>query len=163
MNRLPDPAIPIRNIIDLLLPFVYNLIKDRGIAMAEELITFKEAQEYLGISKAKMGRLAKEGSLPIYTDPLDKRKKLVPRAEVEKLKQPQAVKKETSAKIQWPEGKTFSSWDNPPPSEPEVAKQPPAEVKKPEAKPEAKKASLPLSIWDTPATPPEPKDEVNDG
>ena len=60
--------------------------------MAEELITFKEAQGYLGISKAKMGRLAKEGSLPVYTDPLDKRKKLVPRAEVEKLKQPRAVK-----------------------------------------------------------------------
>lgn len=67
------------------------------MAMPEELITFKEAKEYLGISRAKMGRLAKEGSLSIYTDPLDKRKKLVPRAEVEKLKQPQAVKKETPA------------------------------------------------------------------
>jgi hypothetical protein len=44
---------------------------------------------------------------------LDKRKKLVPRAEVEKLKQPQAVKGPVL-----PERKTFSIRDNPPPAAP---------------------------------------------
>lgn len=54
-------------------------------------MTFQKASQYLGISKAKMGRLAKEGSLPICTNPLDERQKLVPRAEIEKLKQQQKL------------------------------------------------------------------------
>jgi len=67
--------------------------------MAEELISLKEAQEYLGVSNVKMWKLVKEGNLPIYTDPLDKRKKLVPKATVEKLKQPKVIaKKETPAR-----------------------------------------------------------------
>lgn len=66
----------------------------REATMPEDLITFKEAQTYLGISKAKMWRLAKEGSLTIYIDPLDKRKRLVSKTEIEKLKHPQKLEKE---------------------------------------------------------------------
>jgi len=58
--------------------------------MPEELMTLKEAGEYLGVSKAKMWRLAKEGTLKVYYDPLDKRKRLVSRAQVEGLKQPRS-------------------------------------------------------------------------
>lgn len=60
--------------------------------MPADLMTLKESQEYLGVSKAKMWRLAKDGSLTIYSDPLDKRKRLVSKAEVEKLKQPRIMK-----------------------------------------------------------------------
>ncbi len=62
------------------------------MTVAEELMTLKEAQEYLGVSRVKIWKLTKEGNLSIYTDPLDKRKKLVPKAEVEKLKQPRAIR-----------------------------------------------------------------------
>ena len=54
--------------------------------MIEEFLTLKEAQEYLGVSKAKMSRLAR--SLVIYEDPRDKRKRLVKKADLESLRQP---------------------------------------------------------------------------
>jgi hypothetical protein len=57
--------------------------------MAEEFISLTEAQKILGVSRVKMWQLAKK--LTLYTDPLDKRKKLVPRVEVERLKQPEAI------------------------------------------------------------------------
>jgi len=45
----------------------------------------KEAMTYLGVSKAKMARLAKD--LVIYEDPRDKRKRCIKREEVERLRQ----------------------------------------------------------------------------
>lgn len=49
-------------------------------------MTVAEAQQALGVSKAKMARLIAEGALHAEPDPLDKRYKLVSRAEVEALK-----------------------------------------------------------------------------
>lgn len=51
-----------------------------------DTMTVKEAQELLGVSKAKMARLIAAGTLHAATDPLDSRYKLIPRAEVEALK-----------------------------------------------------------------------------
>ena len=52
--------------------------------MSEEFITMKEAMEFLGVSKAKMSRLAKD--LAIYEDARDKRKRWVKKGDIEKLK-----------------------------------------------------------------------------
>ncbi|MBF6590688.1 MAG: helix-turn-helix domain-containing protein [Ktedonobacterales bacterium] len=49
-------------------------------------MTVTEAQHALGVSKAKIARLIAEGTLHAEPDPLDKRFKLVSRAEVEALK-----------------------------------------------------------------------------
>lgn len=53
-----------------------------------EYLSLKEAQEHLGTSRTVMWRLVRSGTLPTYSDPLDKRKKLVTREDVDKLKLP---------------------------------------------------------------------------
>lgn len=53
------------------------------------LITIREARERLGISRVTMARLVKEGHFTIYDNPLDKREKLIPEAEVERVRRPQ--------------------------------------------------------------------------
>jgi excisionase family DNA binding protein len=58
--------------------------------MKEEYLTLKEAREYLGVSKPKMWRLVKEGALLVYSDPLDKRKKMVRKDALDKLRQPRS-------------------------------------------------------------------------
>jgi excisionase family DNA binding protein len=57
--------------------------------MGIEYLTMTEAREYLGVSKPKMWRLVKQGVLPAYSDPLDKRKRLVRKDDIEKLRLPQ--------------------------------------------------------------------------
>ena len=54
----------------------------------EEFLTVKEARDYLGTTKAKMARLLKEGHLPVYDNPLDRRVKLIRRADLDRLKVP---------------------------------------------------------------------------
>lgn len=56
--------------------------------MAEpgEYMTVADARDYLGISKAKMTRLIEEGILATEPNLLDKRSKLVRRADVEALR-----------------------------------------------------------------------------
>lgn len=56
--------------------------------MVEGFISLREARENLGVSKMKMWRLVKEGTIKTYENPLDKRTKLVRYEDVEKLKQP---------------------------------------------------------------------------
>lgn len=56
-----------------------------------EFLSLKEAQDYLSVSKTKMWNLVKSGVLAVYSDPLDKRKKLVRRDDIEKLKQPHST------------------------------------------------------------------------
>lgn len=58
--------------------------------MTEVYIPLKEARELLGVSRTKIWNLVKDGTLKKYEDPLDKRKTLVLRADVEKLKRPRA-------------------------------------------------------------------------
>lgn len=53
--------------------------------VVKDLIPLQEAQTLLGVSHQKMTNLVKEGLLKIYRDPLDKRKKLVRRAELARL------------------------------------------------------------------------------
>jgi Helix-turn-helix domain len=55
--------------------------------MAEsEFWTVRQAREYLGVAKKTMARLIKEGTLTTADSPLDKRVKMVRRADVEALK-----------------------------------------------------------------------------
>lgn len=52
----------------------------------DDLIAVAEAQRVLGVSHAKMAQLIKEGVLKHFPDPLDKRVKLISRADVVALK-----------------------------------------------------------------------------
>jgi predicted DNA-binding transcriptional regulator AlpA len=54
-----------------------------------DLIRAEEARAILGVSSAKMAHLIKQGLLPHWTYPLDRRVKLVSRADVLSLKTPQ--------------------------------------------------------------------------
>ncbi len=51
-----------------------------------DLITTSEARKILGVSAVKMAQLIKEGVIPHFPNPLDKRVKFVSKAEVEALK-----------------------------------------------------------------------------
>jgi excisionase family DNA binding protein len=53
--------------------------------MADDRITATEAQEILGVSSRTLARLLKEGLLPFERDKLDRRIKLVLRADAERL------------------------------------------------------------------------------
>lgn len=51
-----------------------------------EYMTAGEAREYLGVSKAKMSQLMRDGVLHAEIDPLNRHYKWIRRAEVEALK-----------------------------------------------------------------------------
>ena len=51
-----------------------------------DLITASEARKLLGVSAVKMARLIKEGTLRHFPNQLDRREKLVSKAEVLSLK-----------------------------------------------------------------------------
>jgi predicted DNA-binding transcriptional regulator AlpA len=53
-----------------------------------DLIRAEEARAILGVSSAKMAHLIKQGLLPHWTYPLDRRVKLVSRADVQSLTRP---------------------------------------------------------------------------
>ena len=56
--------------------------------LQNELMKVMEVQRLLGVSKKKMAALLAEGTLPYTLDPLDKRVKLINRADVERLMRP---------------------------------------------------------------------------
>jgi excisionase family DNA binding protein len=56
--------------------------------LRNELMKVTEVQRLLGVSKKKMASLLAEGTLPFTLDPLDKRVKLINRADVERLMEP---------------------------------------------------------------------------
>jgi hypothetical protein len=56
-----------------------------------DLVTVSEAQGFLEISHRKMADLIKDGAFIVYRNPLDKREKLISRAELEAFKQPVRV------------------------------------------------------------------------
>lgn len=60
--------------------------------MRHEFMSLTEAQLYLGVSKIKMSKLAVEMGLEVFTDPLDKRKKLVRKTDIENLRVPTPMK-----------------------------------------------------------------------
>ncbi len=53
-----------------------------------DLIRAEEARAILGVSTAKMAHLIKQGILPHWTYPLDRRVKLVSKADVQALMRP---------------------------------------------------------------------------
>ena len=53
-----------------------------------ELLKVTDVMKLLGVGKKKMASLLAEGTLPYTLDPLDKRVKLVERADVERLLEP---------------------------------------------------------------------------
>ncbi len=57
-----------------------------GKAQPADLITTSEARALLGVSAVKMARLIREGTIRHFSDPLDKRVKLISKAEVLSLK-----------------------------------------------------------------------------
>ena len=57
---------------------------------AEGFISLREAREQLGISKVKMIKLVRESGVTTYDDPLDKRKKLIKRADLVRIARPRA-------------------------------------------------------------------------
>jgi hypothetical protein len=64
----------------------HNMSARRKSSMAEaQLMTIGAAREILGVSKKKMAALIADGDLATESDPLDKRVKLVRRADVEAL------------------------------------------------------------------------------
>ena len=56
--------------------------------MHDEYMSLTEAQLFLGISKIKTTKLVKEVGLELYSDPLDKRKKMLKKSEIEALRNP---------------------------------------------------------------------------
>jgi hypothetical protein len=50
-----------------------------------DLLTLREAETLLGVSHQKMTNLVKDGVLRTFSSPLDRRKKLVRKADVEAL------------------------------------------------------------------------------
>jgi hypothetical protein len=51
-----------------------------------DLVNVSEAQRILGVSHFKMSQLIKDGMLNHYPNPIDRRQKLLSKAEVEALK-----------------------------------------------------------------------------
>ncbi len=54
-------------------------------------LNLREAARYLGISDIKMRRLINKGLLKVSLDPLDDRKRLVKKSELDTLKTPRPV------------------------------------------------------------------------
>jgi len=54
-------------------------------------LNLKEAARYLGVSDIKIRRLINKGLLKVSLDPLDDRKRLVKKSELDTLKTPRAV------------------------------------------------------------------------
>jgi len=54
-------------------------------------LNLKEAARYLGVSDIKIRRLVNKGLLKVSLDPLDDRKRLVKKSELDTLKTPRPV------------------------------------------------------------------------
>ncbi len=51
-----------------------------------DVMTVQEAATYLGVSRFKLARLIRDGELRAYVTPLDKRRRLIKRADLDALK-----------------------------------------------------------------------------
>jgi len=54
------------------------------------MLTLREAAEFLGVSRKKMWSLVKEKVISAHTSPLDRRKKLFKKSDLEKLREASA-------------------------------------------------------------------------
>ena len=62
--------------------------------MDREYLTLGQAAEYSGVSRVTIWRMVKEGRLPAYQDPRDRRVKLVKREELDEALRPVPLKVE---------------------------------------------------------------------
>jgi excisionase family DNA binding protein len=58
--------------------------------LSAELATIAEAARFLGVSRTKVWQLVKNNIIPHQKDPLDDRKKLIRKADLEQLKRASA-------------------------------------------------------------------------
>jgi hypothetical protein len=56
----------------------------------DEYVTMTEARDILDVSRFKLWQLVKEGKLETFRSELDRREKLIRRADLEALRQPRA-------------------------------------------------------------------------
>lgn len=61
-------------------------------------ITLVEARQKLGVSRVTMTRLVKEGRLPLYENPLDRRQKLVDEDDLASAREPRLIESGQSEK-----------------------------------------------------------------
>jgi excisionase family DNA binding protein len=59
---------------------------------SNKYLNLKEAARYLGVSDIKIRRLVSKGLLEVSYDPLDDRKRLVKKADLDTLKTPRPVR-----------------------------------------------------------------------
>ncbi len=62
--------------------------------MDREYLTLGQAAEYSGVSRVTIWRMVKEGRLPAYQNPRDRRAKLVKREELDEALRPVPLKVE---------------------------------------------------------------------
>ena len=62
--------------------------------MDREFLTLGQAAKYSGVSRVTIWRMVKEGRLPAYQDPRDRRVKLVKREELDEALRPVPLKVE---------------------------------------------------------------------
>ena len=62
----------------------------------DEYLNLKEAARYLAVSDIKIRRLVSKGLLKVSADPLDDRKRLVKKSELDSLKNPRPVASATA-------------------------------------------------------------------
>lgn len=63
---------------------------------SDEYLNLKEAARYLGVSDIKIRRLVTKGLLKVSFDPLDDRKRLVKKTDLDTLKTPRPVESATA-------------------------------------------------------------------
>jgi len=63
---------------------------------SDEYLNLKEAARYLGVSDIKIRHLINKGLLKVSLDPLDDRKRLVKKSELDALKTPRPVEGPTA-------------------------------------------------------------------
>jgi excisionase family DNA binding protein len=65
--------------------------------LADEYVTMTEAQEILGVSRFKIWQLVKDGRLPTFQSELDRRQKLIRRADLDALRKPRRLEAQGKA------------------------------------------------------------------
>ena len=59
--------------------------------MDDEYVTMREAQEILGVSNFTIWQMVRDGRLPAYRSEVDRRKKLIRRADLDALRPPRPL------------------------------------------------------------------------
>ena len=65
--------------------------------MDAEFVTMREAQEELGVSNYTIWRMVREGELTAYQSLLDRRRKMIRRADLDKLRELRPIDRRTKA------------------------------------------------------------------